>query len=108
MIYELRIYHCVPGRMPALHDRFETSTLAIWEKHGIRPMGFWTTLVGPNNQTLSYMLQWDSLGEREIRWNAFLTDPVWIAIRAATEADGLIVERIDNQILAPTAYSPMQ
>jgi hypothetical protein len=36
MIYELRIYRCVPGRTPALLSRFENETLRIWEKHGIR------------------------------------------------------------------------
>ncbi len=36
MIYELRIYRCVPGRKPALLSRFENETLRIWEKHGIR------------------------------------------------------------------------
>ena len=47
MIYELRIYHCVPGRLPAVMKRFETITLKIWERHGIRQAGFWTTFVGP-------------------------------------------------------------
>jgi NIPSNAP len=36
MIYELRIYQCVPGRLPVLLKRFEDHTLKIWEKHGIR------------------------------------------------------------------------
>jgi hypothetical protein len=36
MIYELRIYQCVPGKLPALLKRFETKTLDIWKKHGIR------------------------------------------------------------------------
>ena len=40
MLYEMRIYHCVPGRLPALNKRFETMTLALWAKHGIRPVGF--------------------------------------------------------------------
>ena len=30
MIYELRVYHCAPGRLPALLKRFETTTLGIW------------------------------------------------------------------------------
>ncbi len=33
MIYELRIYHCVSGRLPALLKRFETITLGIWERN---------------------------------------------------------------------------
>ena len=57
MIHELRIYHCVPGRLPALLNRFDTITLKLWEKHGIRQAGFWTMLVGDSNQDLYYMLE---------------------------------------------------
>ena len=71
MIYELRIYRCLPNRMPALLKRFETSTLRIWEKHGIRQAGFWTTVIGESNQELTYLLAWESLAEREQKWAAF-------------------------------------
>ena len=108
MIHELRIYHCAPGRLPALHERFQTITLKFWEKYEIRPVGFWTTLIGPSNQSLTYMLQWDSLAERETKWTAFSTDPEWVAKRAETEAHAIIVERIENQILTPTAYSALR
>jgi NIPSNAP len=51
------------------------------------------------------MLAWDSLAEREKRWDAFLADPEWLAIAAETEKDGQIVENISNELLAPTAFS---
>ncbi len=108
MIHELRVYHCVPGRLPDLNRRFEAVTLKIWEKHGIRPVGFWTTLIGEDHQALFYLLEWDSLAERERRWSAFAADPEWIAARAETEKTGQIVARIENQILAPTAYSKLR
>ena len=47
MIVEMRIYHCAPGRLPALNDRFENITLGFFKKYGIEPIGFWTTLAGP-------------------------------------------------------------
>lgn len=50
MIYEVRVYRCVPGRLPALLNRFQNITLKLWEKHGIRQAGFWTTLVGESDQ----------------------------------------------------------
>ena len=75
MLYELRIYDCCPGRLPALLDRFNTITLAIWERHGIRQAGFWTTVIGENNHQLIYLLQWESLAEREEKWTAFQADP---------------------------------
>ena len=75
MIHELRIYHAVPGRLPDLNNRFANITLKMWEKFGIRQAGFWTTLIGPNNNALYYLLEWESLAEREQKWNAFATNP---------------------------------
>ena len=61
MIYEQRIYTCIPGRLPALLKRFEEQTLKIWDKHGIKQAGLWTVLVGEGNHDLHYMLAWESL-----------------------------------------------
>ncbi|MBE0627108.1 MAG: NIPSNAP family protein [Burkholderiales bacterium] len=108
MIHELRIYHCMPGKIGDLNNRFANITLRIWEKHGIRQVGFWTVLIGPSNHALYYLLEWDSLAERERIWNAFAGDQEWIAARARTEAQGAIVQRIENYMLAPTAYSKIQ
>jgi len=108
MIYELRIYECLPGRLPALNHRFETITIKLWEKHGIRPVGFWTTLIGPSNQRLYYLLEWEDLAERDRKWNAFAADPDWLTARAETEKDGPIVARVTNEILTPTSYSKIR
>ena len=108
MIYELRIYRSVPGRMPALLSRFQNHTLRIWEKHGIRQAGFWTTLIGKSSQEIIYMLAWDSMAEREKRWNGFLADPEWAAVVAKTEKDGQLVDNISNQLLSPTVFSAVK
>ncbi len=108
MIHELRIYNCVPGRLPALMKRFETTTLAIWQRHGIKQAGFWTTVIGESNQQLIYLIAWESLAEREKKWTAFQNDPEWIEKRAATEKDGPIVANIVSQLLAPTAFSSVK
>ena len=97
MIYELRVYKCVPGRLSALNNRFANITLKLWEKHGIKQAGFWTTLVGESNQELYYLLAWDSLADREKKWNAFQADPEWLAKRAETEKDGPIVANVANR-----------
>ena len=108
MIYELRMYRCVPGRMSALLSRFENETLRIWEKHGIRQAGFWTTLIGKSSEEITYMLAWDSMAEREKRWGTFLADPEWVAVIAKTEKDGQLVENISSQLLVPTAFSAVK
>jgi hypothetical protein len=108
MIYEMRVYRCLPGRLPALLKRFETATLGIWARHGIRQAGFWTTLVGPSNQDLTYLLEWDSMTDREVRWSAFMSDPEWIAKRTESERDGPIVANIENAFLQPTSFSSVR
>ena len=108
MIYEQRIYTCIPGRLPALLKRFEEQTLKIWDKHGIKQAGFWTTVIGESNQILYYFLTWNSLAEREQKWAAFGSDPDWLAARAQTEANGAIVAKVTNEILAPTSFSSVK
>jgi hypothetical protein len=108
MIYELRIYHCASGRLPALLKRFETATLKLWERHGIRQAGFWTVAIGESNHDLYYLLAWESLAEREQKWTAFMTDPEWLAKRAETERDGPIVASLSNSILQPTSFSAVK
>jgi hypothetical protein len=108
MIYELRVYDCLPNRMPALLKRFADHTLSLWDKHGIRQAGFFTTLVGENSNRLTYLLAWESLAERETKWAAFVSDPAWLKVRDNSESDGPILANISSQFLTPTAFSAVQ
>jgi hypothetical protein len=108
MIYELRIYHCAPGRLPDLNKRFETVTLKMWEMHNIRPVGFWTVLIGESNQDLYYLLEWKDLAEREQKWGAFQADPEWHKARAETEKNGPLTTHVTNYMLTPTKYSKLK
>ncbi len=107
MIYELRVYETVPGRLPQLHQRFENHTLGLLKKHGIQVLGLWTDEVGTSNR-LTWMVAYDDLADRDKKWGAFTTDPVWLKARAESEADGPIVARFTNTIMRPASYSPMQ
>ena len=108
MIYELRIYHAMPGKLPALVDRFDKHTLALWKKHDIRPVGFWTVDIGENTNDLYDLLQWDDMSHRDSASAAFTADKKWIAVRAQTEKDGAIVSGVSRTILKPTAYSALK
>jgi hypothetical protein len=108
VIYELRIYSCIPNRLPKLLKRFEEHTLKLWEKHGIRQAGFWTMLVGDGNNDLHYLLAWESLAERERVWEAFLADPAWLKARDDSERDGPIIANIKSAFLKPTAFSAVK
>ena len=96
MIYELRVYHCVPGRLPDLIKRFDTLTLPLWEKHGIQQAGFWTVAIGPSNQDLYYMLKWESLDERAKRF-AGLPGRSGMGLGARRDREERPDRRLDHQ-----------
>ena len=104
-VQELRVYDTLPGRLPALHDRFANHTMALFERHGIQNVAYWTEDVGTNNR-LVYMLGYESLGDREKSWVSFGADPDWKKAREASEADGSIVRRSSHRIMRLTDYSP--
>ena len=107
MIYELRSYEVVPGRLPALHARFRDHTLGFFERHGLEVIGFWEALIGASN-VLHYLLAFEDMAHRERAWAAFFADEDWQKVRAESERDGPIVARIRNEIWRPTGYSPMR
>jgi hypothetical protein len=105
MIHELRVFHCVAGRLPALLKRFENHTLRLFEKHGIKQLALWTVAIGESNNDLLLILQWESLAERELKFGAFLKDPEWLDILRKSEEHGPVEASITNTILVPTAFS---
>ena len=107
MIYELRIYDTIPGKLPALNDRFAQTTLRIFEKHGIKVVGFWTDVIGISNR-LTYMVAFNDAAHRDQAWRETLSDPELVKAFAASEQDGPLIATMTNTILRPTAYSPLQ
>jgi len=105
MIYELRIYRVMNGRMADLLTRFEHHTVPIMARHGFLQAGFWTTIVGRSEQHLTYLLAWESLAHRQEKWDALLSDPEWLAIRKSTEENGPLIFDIENSLLRPTNFS---
>ena len=108
MIYEYRVYETLPGMLPALHARFRDHTVKIFERHGIKNIGYWTSEVGDYSDRLIYIVAFEDAAQREQAWNSFRNDPEWQKVRADSEADGLIVKRVFNTLLNPTDYSPLQ
>jgi len=107
MIYELRVYEAIPGKLAALSARFENHVAGLFVKHGMRVVGFWTTVVGEGSNEFTYLLAFENMADRETRWAAFQADPEWHAARDESEKNGPLVGRIRNQLIKPTAYSPL-
>jgi NIPSNAP len=108
-VYELRTYHTLPGRLDALIARFRDHTTKLFEKHGMRNVGYWVPADAPASQnTLIYIVEHDSREAAKKSWDDFQNDPEWKKVRDASEADGKIVEKIDDVYMTPTDFSKLK
>lgn len=109
MVYEMRTYWAAPGKVDAMHARFRNHTCGLFVKHGMQLVAFWA----PDSKRetygdLVYVLGFSSAAARDAAWDAFRDDPAWHAAKAASEVDGVLVEKLDSVILNPTDYSPVR
>ena len=107
-VYELRTYTVLPGRLPALHKRFAEHTMKLFEKHGMRNEMYWgPTDDARKDNTLIYFLSHESQEAADRSWKAFASDPEWIKVRDASEADGKILAKPPERVyMKLTEYSP--
>jgi len=105
MVYELRVYRCMPGRRADLLARFRDHTMGFFRKHGMDVIGFWTTVVGEQDD-LIYIVRYESWADREKKWGALQADADWQRVRAKSEERGWLVEHIRTSLLAATDFSP--
>ena len=104
-VYELRTYTANEGKLDALHARFRDHTLMLFERHNIHNVAYWTPSDLPN--TLIYLVSHPSKAAAAASWKAFVADPQWQAVYAASIEDGRLVANIDSVFMRPTDYSPI-
>ena len=105
-VFELRTYTTFEGKLDNLHARFRDHTMALFEKHGMQNVAYWTPTDKPN--TLVYLISHESEDAIKPAWKAFGEDPAWRKVYADSIADGRLVANIENQFLSATEYSPAQ
>lgn len=93
--FEMRTYTVNEGKMPDLIQRFQNHTRALFTKHGIENVAYLLSEEEPDKQ-LTFIIGYPSASERDIRWNNFANDPEWKAVAAASEANGKIVQNVDQ------------
>lgn len=108
-VFELRTYTTADGKLDALHARFRDHTMRLFEKHGMKNIGYWVPMDAPLSQnTLIYLLAHDSREAGKASFAAFGKDPEWQKVRAESEAQGRIVTKVESVFLTPTDYSQMK
>ncbi len=106
-VYELRIYHTAPGKLPELLARFREHTTKLFERHGMKNVAYWTPVDEPQKSgTLVYILQHPSREAAAANWKSFEDDPEWKSVRDKSEANGNLIEKIESTFLTLTDFSP--
>lgn len=105
-LYEIRVYHPMPGKYAEIVDRFRQYTTKLFAKHGMENIGYWTP-TDTTNQELIYILAYPSREAREASWQAFGNDPDWKAVVAKTQANGKLVDHVDQVFMTESQISPV-
>jgi NIPSNAP len=108
-LYELRTYTAAEGTLERLHDRFRTHTDRLFQKHGMKPYGYWLPLDQPRSaNTMIYVIEHPDRELARAAWKAFGADPEWQTAKKASEEAGplLIKDGIESLYLKPVEYTP--
>jgi hypothetical protein len=108
-VFELRTYTAHPGRLADVERRFRDHTTYIFDKHGMKNIGYFVPTDTPLSQnTLIYVIAHPSREAATRNWAAFRADSTWIKARTASEANGPIVLRTQSVFMKATDFSPIQ
>lgn len=108
-IFELRTYHCLPGKLEDLNARFRDHTRKLFEKHGMVNVVYWHTVPQDGTQPkLVYLLAHKNEEAAKASFDAFRKDPEWVKARDASEANGKIVEKVESVYLTPLDFSAIK
>lgn len=102
MIYELRIYTILPGRIDAIRKRFSDHTLGIFDRLGMEVCDFWEDLEA--QPKLYYTMRYENMEERKRQWEAFSQDKEWNEVKQQSEKDGKIVEKVEQVFMKRADY----
>jgi hypothetical protein len=107
-VFELRVYHSVPGKLPALESRFRDTASKLLAKHGLKAVGYWVPEDAPASEnTFIYILAHPSREQAKKNWEAMFADPAFQEMVKSEQAEKL-VEKVDVTYMHPTDFSTIK
>lgn len=108
-VYELRTYTSAEGKLPELLARFRNHTVALFEKHGMKNIGYWVpTDPELSKNTLIYIVEHQSMDAAKKSWDGFRADPAWLKARADSEVNGRLAIKVESMYLKGTDFSKLR
>jgi hypothetical protein len=110
-VFEIRTYTAAPGKLEALKARFRDHTIKVFDKYGMKSIGYWVPQDAPlKDNTLIYVLSHESREAATKSWAAFRADPDWVKAKTDSEKDGALT--VPNGVVSvfadPTEFSPIK
>jgi len=102
-VFELRVYHALPGKLPALVSRFRDKTSKILARHDLKVVGYWVT-EDPSANSFIWIVADSSREEAKKNWDAMVADPEFQDVIKAEQAEKL-VEKVEVTYMRPTDFS---
>lgn len=110
-VFELMIYHTVPGKVPALESIFH-DVARLQAKYNLNVVGYWVPNEDPAwKNTFVYLVVHPSREQAEANWRALHADPEFLPYRRSAEP---LVEKVngdykvDEVYMRPTDFSAMK
>jgi hypothetical protein len=107
-VFELRVYHTVPGKVPELESQFRDTTSKLLAKHSLKVVGYWVPEDATAwDNTFIFMVAHSDREEAKKNWGAMMADPEFQELIKSEQASKR-VEKIDRTCMRPTDFSPMK
>ncbi len=107
-VFELRVYHTLPGKVPALESQFRDNTSKLLAKHDLKVVGYWVPEGTPDwDNRFIFLVAHSSPEEAKKNWDAMRADPEFQELIKSEQANKL-VEKIDRTYMRPTDFSLMK
>lgn len=98
----------MPGRLRDVVDLFHTVTIPLFKKHGMVISQMGCTSIGDNSYNeFVYTMRFSNLAEMELKWGAFIADPLWEPAFASREKNGALYQSIRRRIVDSTLFDQM-
>jgi hypothetical protein len=106
-VFELRIATLSSKeKLDVLMNRFRGGELKIWDRLGMKGVGFWVPTDAPKSEnTLIYILAHESRQKADESWAKFANDPEW---KAFPQIPDLGPVKVDRTYMDPVDFSPVK
>jgi hypothetical protein len=105
--FELRTYTVASSKTDALLARFRDHTVALFAKHGMTQIGYWTR-TDEGAKQLIYILAHKSKDAAAESFKNFRADPDWLEAKKASETNGPLTDKVESVFMTPLDFSSLK